>query len=665
MKQRVLVKGPALSSSGYGEHARMILRALRHYSKHFEIFVENISWGQTGHLVYDTEEKRWIDFMIQKTRQYTEQGGQFDVSLQVTIPLEWTKIAPLNIGVTAGIETTKIAPQWIEKCEVVDKIIVPSEHAKYGFTNTSYNGTNPQTGEEVVLQNTTPVEVVHYPVKDTVPAPIDLNLDFDFNFAVVAQWGPRKNLDNTIRWFIEEFKGEQVGLVVKANTRKNNYADRLHCEERLKHILNAYPDRQCKIYLVHGNMSEEEMAGLYTHPQVKAMVSATHGEGFGLPLFEAVYNELPVVAPNWSGHVDFLYAPKKDKKGKVKSRPHFAKVDYHMAPIQQEAVWEGVLQPDSQWCFPKESSFRTALRETYKNYGPRKSEAKKLSSHIKKVFTSENIYKKILNIVRPGLGDEVQLEPRPIEGISFCIPTSGQRPEKLQHTLESIRKQTWGSIPYEIVICGNVVELGESPPSSPIKLVNKAQEASSGFVGALRNNAADTAQYDTLVFCDDDIILEETWLEETLKFSEESGWKVLGNKILNPDGSRHWDRATLVPRVLVDYDHPAADKNLMQTSGFLLVRKETYEQVKWDESKLVYADRINKGIPEDVQYNLDLHQQDIPLSFNVNATVWHNDGRYTQIKNTTLLKEVIEKHHGITVHNYTDEKFEKLVSGGD
>ncbi len=57
---------------------------------------------------------------------------------------------------------------------------------------------------------------------------------------------------------------------------------------------------------------------IYRHPQIKAIVTTTHGEGFGLPLFEAAYNELPVVAPNWSGHVDFLYAPKKDKKGKVK-----------------------------------------------------------------------------------------------------------------------------------------------------------------------------------------------------------------------------------------------------------------------------------------------------------------------------------------------------------
>jgi len=187
--------------------------------------------------------------------------------------------------------------------------------------------------------------------------------------------------------------------VVKANIKKGNIIDRNICKVKLENLLKGYEDRKCSIHLVHGTMSEEEMTGVYTHPKVKAIVSTTHGEGFGLPLFEAAYNELPVVAPNWSGHVDFLYASKKDKKGKVKSRPHFTKVDYNIAPVQKEAVWDGVIQADSQWCFPKQASFKSALRNVYKSYGPRKSEAKKLAKHIRENFTKEEIYKKIIEVI--------------------------------------------------------------------------------------------------------------------------------------------------------------------------------------------------------------------------------------------------------------------------
>ena len=51
-----------------------------------------------------------------------QQGGQFDVSLQVTIPNEWEPLAPVNIGVTAGIETTRVTPVWLEKSNMMDKV---------------------------------------------------------------------------------------------------------------------------------------------------------------------------------------------------------------------------------------------------------------------------------------------------------------------------------------------------------------------------------------------------------------------------------------------------------------------------------------------------------------------------------------------------------------
>ena len=404
MKKKVLVVGPALSSSGYGEHARLILRSLRSNEEYFDIYFKNINWGRTGLTIDVSEERKWLEELVLKTQRHETAKGAYDVSMQVTIPNEWNKLAPINIGVTAGIETTKIAPQWVEKCMIMDKIIVPSEHARFGFDNTSYDAVNNATGQKVSFKNNTPVDVIHYPVKNIVPENLELELSTDFNFLSVAQWGVRKNLDNTIRWFLEEFKDEEVGLIVKTNITKNSLGDRRATAQKLKNILSEHKDRKCKVYLLHGNLSEEEMFGLYKHEKVKAIVTATHGEGYGLPLFEAVYAELPVVAPNWSGHIDFLYAPKKDKKGNTKLKPHFTKVSYDLMPIQKEAIWNGVLVPDSQWCYPKELSFKNAIREVYKNYGPKKSEARKLAKHVTGAFTKEKIYNSIAEAIgKPDL----------------------------------------------------------------------------------------------------------------------------------------------------------------------------------------------------------------------------------------------------------------------
>lgn len=399
--KKVLVRGPALSASGYGEQCRFALQALREHEEKYDIFLENINWGRTGWIPFDDENRGWIDELIGKTFVYRQNGGTFDISLQVTIPNEWkTDLAPYNVGYTAGIETTKIAPHWIEPSNKMDKIVVVSNHAKYGFENTVYQARNPQTGEEVPVRVDTPVEVVGYAVKEIEPENIELEFDYEFNFLSVCQWGPRKDLESTVVSFVEEFHDEEVGLVLKTSIARNNTIDKIFCKKRFEEFLDTFPDRKCKVYLIHGNLTESEMAGLYTHPKIKAMVSTTHGEGFGLPLFEAVGHGLPILAPNWSGHVDFLYAPVKDKKKqKMKMRPHFLKIAYDLKPVQKAAVWEGVIQPDSKWCFVDRNSVRRSLREVYKNYPQRVAIAKRLQTYVNQKFNKEEIYQQFVDAV--------------------------------------------------------------------------------------------------------------------------------------------------------------------------------------------------------------------------------------------------------------------------
>ena len=194
---KVLVRGPVLTRTGYGEHVRFLLRSLRTIEDHLDIYVIPVGWGQTGWDVQTDEERQWIDSLIVKTQSAIQQQLQFDMSIQVSIPNEWEKLAPINIGVTAGIETTKVAPQWIEKANLMDMIIVPSEHSKYVFQNTKYSVTIEQTGEIINDYGCTkPVHVVSYPVKDYSPCDLELDFETDFNFLNVAKWGPRKNLEN-------------------------------------------------------------------------------------------------------------------------------------------------------------------------------------------------------------------------------------------------------------------------------------------------------------------------------------------------------------------------------------------------------------------------------------------------------------------------------------
>ncbi len=396
--KKVLIKGPVLSRSGYGEQARFALRSLRSRDDLFDIYLLNIPWGRTGHISEQSEEAEFINFTLMKTSQFIKHGGRFDISIQVTVPNEFEKIATTDIGYTAGIETNRVSPQWIQKTnDCVDKLIVVSEHSKKTFLETKYTIQNNQTGDTVDNWGlNVPVDVVNYPVRLSDPEPLDIDITTNNNFLVVSQWGVRKNLENTIRWFVQQFEDdEDVGLIVKTNTASDSIMDREFTAARLTALLGENPNRKCKVYLVHGELSPSQLTWLYQHETMKALINIGHGEGFGLPLFEAAYNGLPLITVPWSGQMDFICKP--NKKGK--KYPRVARVDFDIKQVQPEAVWDGVVQKDSMWAYAKEQSYKRVLKDVLEKQTHYRKEAEALKNYILEEFTEEKIYASFVNAV--------------------------------------------------------------------------------------------------------------------------------------------------------------------------------------------------------------------------------------------------------------------------
>ena len=139
-------------------------------------------------------------------------------------------------------------------------------------------------------------------------------------------------MENSIRWFVEEFKDdEDVGLILKTSLMNDSLKDHEHVKNRVSQLLSPYTDRKCKVYLLHGDMSREQLSTIYKHENTNALINFAHGEGFGLPMFEAAYHELPVITVGWSGQLDFL----TDTAGEEK----FYSVEFTMQPIQKQTVF--------------------------------------------------------------------------------------------------------------------------------------------------------------------------------------------------------------------------------------------------------------------------------------------------------------------------------------
>ena len=68
---KVLVTGPALTRSGYGVHARLVLESLKQREEMFDVFVNPLRWGATGWLLDESPLLSWIHKRIYTSRQFS------------------------------------------------------------------------------------------------------------------------------------------------------------------------------------------------------------------------------------------------------------------------------------------------------------------------------------------------------------------------------------------------------------------------------------------------------------------------------------------------------------------------------------------------------------------------------------------------------------------
>lgn len=400
---KVLFEAPVLTQSGYGEHARLTFRALETVEG-MEIYTNPLNWGATSwSKSFSPDLSSRIDASInrfvqdQEIHKRRKEKPRYDVQVHVGILNEFEKKAEYSVCVTAGIETDRVSLRWIEKTwSGLDRLVVPSEHSKKGFVQSQYEVKHQNYDRPVtVFKNPeTAVNVVPYPFKDVGVSHIDLDISTKFNFLSVALMGPRKNIENMVKWFIEEFHDEDVGLILKTCMAKSSTADKHNTVQHLKSITDKYSDRKCKVYLVHGDLTEEEIHSLYVREDIHAYINLAHGEGFGLPIFEAAYSGMPIIATDWSGHLDFLSASYKEGN-KTKNKKLFAKVDYDLQTVPKNVLWKDIIVEGSHWANPKKSSYKKQIRKVFQDYGMYKKWASVLKNNIVENYTEEVILKKM------------------------------------------------------------------------------------------------------------------------------------------------------------------------------------------------------------------------------------------------------------------------------
>ena len=380
--KKVIVRAPLLSISGYGEHSRQVFEWAKSIPS-WEISTHVVNWGNTTwHLDPDAEDGIIGQIMSRSTNATTG----FDISIQVQLPDEWdANLARFNIGVTAAVETDKCNPSWVDACNKMNCIIVPSDHVRQTLVATG--------------NITKPIYVIgewYLPKIDQDVNPLDINLTTKFNFLIISQMtsqnsnDDRKNILDTLKWTLDVFKDDSdVGIVLKTNFGKGTHIDRRFTQDFLKKFINDNRKSNFpKIYLLHGNLTSEEIAGLYKHQSIKALINLTRGEGFGLPLLEASASGIPVITTNWSGQLDFL------KYGK------FVGIDYTLVDIPSTRIDDRIFVKGTKWAQPLEDDYKRRVLKFRNGSDIPASWAKELKEKCKKHFSRDAILQQYQNLTK-------------------------------------------------------------------------------------------------------------------------------------------------------------------------------------------------------------------------------------------------------------------------
>lgn len=331
-KQTLVIISPYNTRSGYGQHSRLIIRSLLNnpkFTERYDISLMSLRWGGTPLNALDPnnlDDRKLLD----KNLSGNQLNFQPDVSIHITIPSEFQRIGKFSIGITAGTEATLAPPKFIEGCNQIDLIITPSEFTKQVLIGTKVDK---KDGDRIVetLEINKPIESLFEGLDTELFSKNNLfksnlteqinSIKESFCFLYVGHWlqgnlgQDRKDVGMLVKTFLDTFKKKspknRPALILKTSgagfsiTERDQILNKIHqIQDLIKEA--GFNGELPQVYLINGDLTDKEMNELYNHPKVKAMISFTKGEGFGLPLLEFTSTGKPVICSGYSGPMDFL-----------------------------------------------------------------------------------------------------------------------------------------------------------------------------------------------------------------------------------------------------------------------------------------------------------------------------------------------------------------------
>jgi hypothetical protein len=207
-----------------------------------------------------------------------------------------------------------------------------------------------------------------------------------FKFYSVFQWHTRKGWKELLKSYWSAFsRSDDVVLILKVNSVHGEHQNHLIRSEIESYKAQLGLSETPKIFLIDSFLSSENLYAL--HEYCDCYISPHHGEGWGMPIHNAIYAQKNIITTKYGGVTDYL----DDTNANL--------IEFSMGPVK-DMSWNAAYEPGQNWANPSVDHTIHLMRDIFQNRSDQRFLNKRASlKNISKITSIDAVSKKISSLL--------------------------------------------------------------------------------------------------------------------------------------------------------------------------------------------------------------------------------------------------------------------------